>query len=119
MAERVTASEVQEIFKTDITLDPFIIAANQIVNEKLINKGLSDDQLKEIERWLAAHLAATSDRRANSKDMGDASIDYGTKRGLGLNSTTYGQQVKILDTTGIMSNLGKRRTQINVLSEYD
>jgi len=115
---RVTEAEVKEIFDTDITLTPFITAASQIVDTKLLNKGLTDEQLKEIERWLSAHLAANSDMRADRQEMGDSRVEYNRKYGLGLDSTMYGQQVKVLDTTGIMSNLSKRRAQINVISEY-
>ena len=74
MANRVTGSEVKEIFQTTLTaseVEVFITPANQLVTEKLAASGLSDDRLKEIERWLAAHLLAVRDPRKRRQQIGD------------------------------------------------
>jgi hypothetical protein len=51
--------------------------------------------------------------------IGEASVKYFGKTGLGLDATMYGQTVKLLDTTGILLDLGKRSVSINVTGPYD
>src|SRR3990167_11412597 len=56
---RVTSIEVKEIISTDIAdLTAYITAANLLVTE-VLGGLLSDALLKEIERWLSAHLIAS------------------------------------------------------------
>src|SRR6056297_1474387 len=120
MSNRVTSGDVKEIIETDINVAPFITAANIIVDEKLGNSNLSSGHLAEIERWLSAHLVAVSDKRAMSETMGDASIKFDiSKKGLGLDSTEYGQQVKLLDTTGTLNKLGMKSPVFQIMSEGD
>lgn len=121
MANRVTESEVKEIFETDKTITAFITTANKIVTKNLEGEGLEDDTLKEIERWLSAHLASVYDKKnmATEQEIGDASVVYGTKKGLGLDNTMYGQNVKLLDSTGILANLGQKKATIEVIGTSD
>lgn len=105
MAARVSDAEVKEILDTSISTTPFITAANLIVNQHLLNAALSDELLTEIERWLAAHLACMRDPR-----LRDAATEGGTRAsyergaaGKGLDATSYGQQVKLLDPTGLLN----------------
>lgn len=132
---RVTASEVKEIIVTEFSgsaLDPFITAANLIVTEKLSDVGLSNDLLKEIERWLAAHFIYASNPTYSSTDtkakgpvtferVGETARSYGNimqqiRISLGvLSSTVYGQQALILDMSGTLASLGKKRASVNVL----
>ena len=63
---RATEAEVKEIIETDRTdeqVTPFLKAANLLVTDVLTGLGYSDDLLKEIERWLAAHFVAIRDPR--------------------------------------------------------
>jgi hypothetical protein len=110
MANRVTGSEVKEIIKTSLTdseVEPFITSANQLVTEKLADSDHSDARLKEIERWLSAHFVAIRDPRMRSQSVGEARDQYHVPTlGKGLDSTVYGLQVKLLDTTGTLYNLG-------------
>ena len=120
MANRVTGSEVKEIFQTTLTaseVEVFITPANQLVTEKLAASGLSDDRLKEIERWLAAHLLAVRDPRKRRQQIGESNETYhvSTLGDYGLKTTYYGQQVLLLDTTGIMHGLGGKTVSIAVV----
>ena len=116
MANRVSDSEVKEIIDTDTDdIAPFIKVANILVTAKLGGQGLSDDQLKEIERWLAAHFVSMRDPRIMSEKTGEASVTYYGKSGLGLDGSQYGQTVKILDTTGILSSIGKMAVKLDVM----
>lgn len=119
---RCTGVEVLEILETALTeneIAPFITASNVTVTAILGGGSLSSAQLKEIERWLAAHFAAIRDPRISEEKTEEAGAKYHGKSDMGLDHTPYGQQVKILDTTGAMANLGKRKASVEVLDFLD
>jgi hypothetical protein len=122
MANRVTAEEVQAIIDVVSGLDvsAFITAANLLVTEKLGSSSLSVELLKEIERWLAAHFVAVRDPRIRERTVGDATDKFILGGGFksGLDATPYGQQVMVLDITGIFaSTMGKRSAEVVAISE--
>jgi len=125
MAYRVTPDELKEIISTDLddgVLNTFIKVANITVTEYLGDSTeLDDDQLKEIERFLAAHtLASTREQQAISEGAKDARITYQGKTGLGLDSTFYGQQVKLLDTSGVLAGaIGRRKAVIYSVTSFE
>jgi len=124
MANRVTVAEVQEIMDTgsltDAQVTAFITAANLTVTDKLGGStALSAAQLKEIERWLSAHFVAMRERQVADEKIGEASVKYGGQFGKMLDFTQYGQQVKILDTTGTLANIGKRKATFEVIDILD
>lgn len=108
MSIRVSASDVEKIM-TDLDaslpadLSPFIRAASLIVDNRIGSAISSTDLLFEIERWLAAHLVAIDVGKARRRQIDTAEEDYGYSIGKGLDATPYGQQVKLLDTTGQLS----------------
>ena len=113
MANRVTPSEVREIYDydsdiTDIEIDIFILSAN-ILTTKVNQKGNVTDaiQLKEIERWLSAHFVCIRDPQAASEKAGPVSQKLQAKVDLSFNQTRYGQQALILDTSGYLASLQK------------
>ena len=117
---RVTVEDVKAILDntqlTDPVIEVYITSANTMINESLLGKGLSDNVLKEIERWLAAHMiSSTSERFALKEEAGSAKVTYTGVYGMGLDLTSYGQMVKTLDTTGIMAGLGKRTAFIHAV----
>jgi len=114
---RVTTDDVKDIFETDLTdaqLTAFITAANLMVTDQL-NGVHSASLLKEIERYLAAHLAASRDQRIAQEKHVDMSVTYQGQYGMGLQSTDFGQHVLMLDTSGTLSNLGKKKAQFKVI----
>lgn len=124
---RVTAADIQEILdvSSDVLtatpdLTPYITAANLLVTDLLGSSSLSDDTLKEIERWLAAHFVAIRDPRTASEKAGSVGESYQYKLGLRLEVTTYGQQAIALDTTGTLADVNqngaKRSAQVKALS---
>lgn len=117
MAIRVTEADVKEIIATDEHCEPFITIASMIVDDKLVGQGLSDDRLFEIERWLAAHFVAIKDPRQTSESIAGASANFGASLGKGLDATSYGQQVKLLDTTGILERVGQRLARMQVFGK--
>lgn len=113
---QVTIDEVKEVFETDLTdaqMNAFITAANLMVTDQL-NGVHSAGLLKEIERYLAAHLAASRDQRIAREQHVDSSWTYQGQYGLGLQSTDYGQHVLMLDTSGTLTNLGTKKSQFKV-----
>lgn len=114
---RVTAAEVKEIMDScttpDASVEAMIEAATDIITEVFSGTSVTDARLKEIERWLAAHmLSSTVFRMTSEEKIGDASAKFTGKWGEGLNSTSYGQMVLFLDTTGKIANAGKRSATI-------
>ncbi len=111
---RVTDAEVKGILDTDIAdTTPFILTANLIVNEVLATAGYSDERLYQIELWLSAHFACHMDARETSVDAG-ASASFEGKTDMGLNWSRYGQQAQLLDTSGLLTALGKVRGRVTV-----
>jgi len=122
MANRVTAAEVlaimDDVVLTDAQVAPYITGANAIVNEAL-GTGTSDI-LKEVERWMAAHMiAVTRERQAKKEGAGGASIEYAGEFGAGLRSTSYGQMVLALDTTGAMAALAGQKMVVYAVKSFD
>ncbi len=115
---RVSASEVLEIMDIDLAeaqVTPYITSASVFVDEALLGKGLADNTLKEIERWLSAHMIALSrERTAQSEEAGGAKIVYAGDWGTDLNATSYGQMAKTMDTTGTLAELGKGKRQASI-----
>lgn len=122
MAVRVSATEVKLIMSNstiaDATVDAFIVAANEVVNSVFGTDVVTS--YVEIEKWFAAHLLASTIMRMTSEEkVGDAMVKYIGKYESGLNSTPYGQMVMLLDTTGLMSKLGKQAASIYAIKNFD
>ena len=125
MSTRVTAYEVKQIIDTDLAdsvVEAFILGANYTVTEVLgDDTDLADGHKKEIERWLSAHLlASTREQQIQKAGAGGASVTYQGQTGNGLGATLYGQQVLALDTTGKMAaTLSKRRISLAAVTSFD
>jgi len=119
MSNRVTVAELRLVFDSqepDSVLDAFIADANMLVDEVLVPLNeLSDGRLTIIEKYLACHLLATKDRPTQaSKHHTDLVIHYQGKTGMGLESTYYGQQVLMYDSTGKLAELSQPTKERNV-----
>lgn len=123
MALRTTAEDVKIIIDTsleDTDITGYITAANNLINTALSGTTLGSDILAEIERWLTAHMiASTRERMAKKEGAGGAEIEYTGVYGVGLNSTTYGQMAMQLDTTGELSALGGKRAYLKAIKSFD
>jgi hypothetical protein len=119
MANRVEPNEVLDIITTSrVDIQPFITAANLLVTDVLGSSDLSTEQLKEIERWLSAHFVSISDGGSGEvieREVGETRIKYATITGKNLGTTRYGQQALFLDTTGLLSKVGKGRARFDAL----
>lgn len=115
---RATEQEVLDIMDTTLTteqLTPYLISANAFVTNTFSGKGLSDDILKEVERWVAAHMVATTkDRQIKETGADNAYIKYTGYWSEGLNATSYGQMAIALDSTGTLAILAKGKRGIYI-----
>lgn len=121
---RTTATEVKEILDnsklTDAIVDTYITAANALVTDVLENSGLGDVLLEEVERWLTAHMiSVTLERTAKKEEVGEVKIEYTGTYGEQLSSTSYGQMVMTLDTTGLMTGLGGGTATIYAITSFE
>ena len=108
--------ESESLTLTDSEIQAYITDANVLVNDLLTNSGLSTGLLKAIEKWLTAHMiASTRMRMAAREGAGGASITYTGTFGEGLKSTPYGQHVIALDTTGAFASLALKRASITAV----
>jgi hypothetical protein len=125
MANRVDYDDVKAIMDNcttaDATVTIFITTANAIINKVFANDTtMTEDLLTEMEKWLAAHLIASTVFRTTSEEkLGDASLKYTGEWGKKLESTPYGQMVLILDSSGLMANAGKMSATITAVNEFD
>lgn len=109
----VTATELKLIFTTDLSdasLDAFIAAAGVLIGTDgcdLAGAGLSATTIKEIEKWLSAHLATSDDFRVESHRSSGHQVTFESEIGLGLDQSRYGQMAKRLDKTGCLAQLDK------------
>ena len=125
MAVRTSADAVKEIMD-NCTLDNSIVnayvkAANLVVDNAFAgDTTVSSALLAEIERWFAAHMiASTRWRVAKREKLGDGEVEYTGKFGEDLSSTPYGQMIKVIDTTGKMSKLGKKAVSIYTVTSFE
>jgi len=114
----VTSAEVKAIVDTSITdLSSFIDTADLIVREDLLDKGLSNHRLRQIELYLAAHFTVLTDEKGGvvSERAGQASESYRRFEGDGLESTRYGMQAIALDTTKTLESTTRKTARLTVL----
>ena len=127
---RVTFEEVQEIFDTDLKADQitaFISVANLLVTNTCATSTaptLGTDELKEIERWLAAHFACIRDPISLRAKIGDAEAWHfpaavTTAWGKGLNLTPYGQMAIAIDRTHRLASLGNQKGSFRAAPRED
>lgn len=122
MANRVDAKDVKKIMNTSIVdsvVDSFIVTANLLVTTHLAGE-LAETLLKEIEKFLSAHMISiTVDRQTVREEIGGDTNEQYAKLGLQLDSSTYGQMVKFLDSTGILGNLGRKLSTIVAVTSFE
>jgi len=126
---RTQPSDVKLIIDTsdlgdsdDEIIQSFIDDANAIVTDVVgSDTSLTDAQKASIEKWLTAHLlASTLLRQAQEEAAEQARIIYEGKTGLGLQGTRYGQQVLMIDTSGkFAQGSGKKRASIRAVTSFE
>jgi len=121
MAWRTTPEEVRTIIETDNDLNvaPFLDAAEVVVDyieSQDSDSVLSAKAKEQIEKWLAAHFYAIRDLQYAKKSTADASATFQGKTDMGLNSTLWGQQAKILDLSGTLTQMDSTPRPVTKIS---
>lgn len=122
MVYRVIDDEVRQLVTLTSTDDttPSIETANAIVDALLLNSGLSDVMLRQIELYLAAHFTSLAFERGAPKRMreGESVEEFYQDVGPGLRQTRFGQMALFLDSSGILGSanaqVGKPPAQFRV-----
>lgn len=119
---RVTAAEVLVILPASTTLtgpqvEAAIAAASCSVDAIALNcPELSEACLKQVELYLSAHYAASTENTlslSSEKDgCCDSSVVYGFKFGTGVMGTPFGQTANTL-SQGCLAELDKRPISFN------
>ncbi len=95
---------------TDAQVEAYIESANVFVTDVLSGAGLSTDALKDIERWITAHMiASTRERQIKKAGAGGAEVEYTGYWSVGLLGTTYGQTAVLFDTSGTLQALAQNK----------
>ncbi len=120
----VSPALVKQILDTDLSdtdLTAYITGATALVNDAV--KGIGAALRTELTRWLAAHLvASTREQQLAEAGAGPTSVKFQGLTGLGLDSTHYGQQAKLLDTTGALAALdvpGRRAAELWAVESFE
>jgi len=117
MAVSTTSAEVKALIDTELTVEPFIVAATFLYNAR-VGVALPDDQGSVVLTWLAAHFVAVADPRETQESVGTGSWSFEGKASAlasGLSSTSYGQTALSLDTSGKLRDNDKRKARFRVL----
>lgn len=119
MANRVSDAEVKEIYKgTTADLTPFIDVANRYVTDKLGTKSLGSARLKDIELYMSAHMASLTYDKGGIRNerIGEAQRTYALALNKeNLDSTPYGRNAIMLDTSETLLSADKKSATFRVL----
>lgn len=122
---RINVGDLRAVYETtleDYQLQAFVDDANLLVTEELAGAGLSDERLAAIEKYLAAHMASLRDPRYQSENIaGEWSYTVQGKTGMNLDATFYGQQAKLLDTSGTLDKLSAnlKKARLTILQDVE
>jgi hypothetical protein len=117
---RTTSAAVKLVLQDDYdsvntpSLVPFIDTATAVVTRVAAcatrkSWTLSSTELELIERWLAAHFYCQGDPSYSARSTAGASGSFAGVFGMGLDNTRYGQQAQMVDSSGCLTALAKRR----------
>jgi len=114
---RTTVEEVRQIMDetsiADASITAYIGTANKLVNALLLNTGLSEELLTEIEKHITAHfITVFRERMAKKEGAGGAYIEYQGEYKDGLHATPFGQTAMLLDVTGTLNIMFEKQATI-------
>lgn len=99
--------------EADVT--PYLTSATVFIESVFADTILTDSIVSEILRWMTAHMIALSkDRVSKEEGASNAYIKWAGEWGKSLNATQYGQMAMALDTTGVLTDLGKQKSSARI-----
>ena len=116
---RTVIQDVKDIYSdsggTDAEIYAAIDIAHVLIEDRLVGRtGASETLLAKIETLLAAHFLVINVERGGiaSEKIGDAVETMTFKAGSGMSATRYGQQAMLLDPTGVLAAIGRKRASM-------
>ena len=108
MAFRVNENDVAGIIDTDKDIKPYLKTANIVINNTFSgNTTVDDDTLAQLEQWICAHFIEADTGTIVAQKIDDSSDKFADHLGMGLDSTRFGQMVKLIDPSGLLASLDK------------
>lgn len=106
MAFRVNEDDVAGIIDTEKDIKPYLKTANIVMNNVFAdNTTVDDPTLAELERWLCAHFIEADTGTIVSQTIDDSTDKFADHLGKGLDSTRFGQMIKLIDPSGLLAAL--------------
>jgi hypothetical protein len=114
---RTSPTEVKKIIETDMgdtDIQSYIDSATAFLDATPIASSLGSTLLEQIEKWITAHLmASTREQMVKTGKGGPSSATfYGYGEGKGLEHTPYGQQAVSLDPTGVLKRISEGKSKL-------
>lgn len=109
----ITTNQLNAILDNADQIDDaqmFIDTAEVLIDSTSAANVYDSAHLNKIRLWLAAHLASAKNPPKASKQQGKSRESYQHVLGKGLDSTRYGQVLKMLDYKGYIVRKGKPLT---------
>ncbi len=123
MAARTTIDTVKMIIPTALTDDEIrdiILMANVIVTRQVGGEGLTSALLKDLETWFTAHLISIGkERQPMSEKVGDIWLTFQKNEVGFLQSTTYGQMVLFMDTSGQFQASANKKIKFRAIKQIN
>lgn len=120
---RTTISDVRIVIPTgleDLEISGLMKIANRMVTTVLSTTVLEESTMRDIETWLTAHLIAMGkERQTREERVGDMWLKFSENKEQFLLSTTYGQMVLMLDTSGSFQSASKMRASIQAIRQEE
>lgn len=121
-----TVAGVQEIFSTSLgtsIISRMLSIAEILITEHVDPVGVSDELRDELKMWIAAHFCSIRDRQVKERSADGVRFvfDGGIQEGkVGFESTFYGKQVLMLDSTGTLAKISSsQRKKLAFKFSYD
>ncbi|MFP4047483.1 MAG: hypothetical protein ACLFT4_06955 [Bacteroidales bacterium] len=116
-----TPNDIKLIIDTDMEDDDisgYIDSASALIETWFSGVSASTTMLKEVERWLAAHLIAMSkERQVKEEGAGGAYVRYSGIFGTGLKTTSYGQTAIEIDSTNTLKSISGKKLKCFAIKE--
>ena len=121
MANRTTAARVKALMVTSLSddeIEEIIPVANRMVTSVVGGSDLTSAVMADIETWLTAHfIAIGKERQTVEERVLDIWVVHQGTFGAGLRSTTFGQMVLMLDTSGLFDTATKRKVSFAAIPQ--
>lgn len=116
----VSVDDVKKILDTNIadaSITAYITTAGMIIDMAYEGDAIADDYRDEMQKWLTAHLIASTQSYPVTKEEADGvAVTYqAMQTGKGLEMTAYGQHVLMMDIKGKLSGIMGKKASMRTI----